>query len=482
MKTGVRFFLFAGMLFILIFLHLTVKNILPNVYFQEMVVFPWLVHSGLQLYKDVIITYPPGLPNILLPLYRLSGFTFDSLSNIQTGFLILTDILLFIISYKLFRSVIRAVCVILFYILWYPITEGYVFWFETACNPFLLVSLYFFIRYIGNDRKSILISGLAMALVLVIKQTFLWVYVLMVLFVIVRGILLRSKSLLKDTVYILIFPVISMIAVSVHMVLNGLFREYWYWTIIFPLTNLSHNAKFILIPTMYEIRQFIPAYALIVISITLMIWGRYKGRKAEVCAWIMFVLGSACTVLPRWGYFHLQSSVLLLSLGTGYMYQEISSVTRSRILTGIIICMVLYTGLLTYQSQKHFYLDRMPKILSYNKSESEAVRVFLSKHIGEKDFFSFENMFLVYFIMNRKPSVIPWIQFLPAMDDADIQKTLTGVLEKKKPPYVVYQPTIRGKTIGSDTIPDIIQSYIASHYRTSDMTLSNPPTYILIRK
>jgi len=167
-------------IFALVVTHLVLISRLTFLPYPELFVYPYLTNIGLVPYAQIFDQHFPGLMFFPVNLGTLGIVQPQSALVLHMGIIAFTHILLFYITYKLFKSFKAA------FLLWQPFLEGNMLWIDSFL-PLLLLPSYYFLAKPKSDYKSILLTGFFLGMALVLKQVILPLIVInFLLFVIKR--------------------------------------------------------------------------------------------------------------------------------------------------------------------------------------------------------------------------------------------------------------------------------------------------------
>src|SRR5258708_3483596 len=137
-------------LFLLLSIHLIILSRLQFTVWPEMVSFPYLINHGFILYKDAIHAYPPLLVLVLAILNTIFGYGPWILKGFAWTFLLVNDVLIFLIIKKFTKKNNLAFVGLVFYIFTEPFLEGNMVWPDIVIVTPLLFSFYYLLENIYN--------------------------------------------------------------------------------------------------------------------------------------------------------------------------------------------------------------------------------------------------------------------------------------------------------------------------------------------
>ena len=107
-----------GIIFLALGIHLWYLTHTTFVDWPEMLLYPWFLTKGLVYYRDVVLAYVPGAYYLLHALYSLIGYSTASEKLIAYGFILLTDVLVYLTARRLTKQVVPSIFAVFFFVLW----------------------------------------------------------------------------------------------------------------------------------------------------------------------------------------------------------------------------------------------------------------------------------------------------------------------------------------------------------------------------
>lgn len=427
--------------------------------FEEMLALPWLIEKGLRLYRDVVSMYPPGAFYILTGFYRMFNYSLASLRVFQSILAVVTDAALLYVCYTMFRSKIRTVIIFGFYMLWHPMLEGTLVWFDTITTPFLLMAYIKIWKYLHSDNKvDLLPGGLFLACALFIKQTTAWILVYSLLFL----LFLPEKKFgerIRSISHLLLLPVLSVASFLTYMFSIGEFQNLLFWLLWVLFHVFGTSGHFILRPRRPDV---IPLAGLAVVIVGAVLSGFVGNREKKDRTAMIFTLGWISAVLflayPRWALFHVAPSLPFISILLGYLWKKSA---RTAACAVIVIIFVL-----TLRESGVFWQKTNPVRREVDQKYTVDLSTTVNKEIGSSAFYSTENVRLVYFALRRMPVILPWIPITPMLDLLpELEGKLIDDIETKKIPYIVSMKLENHWFTDNTDISKRFRAYVLSHYR-----------------
>jgi hypothetical protein len=139
--------------------------------YPELFTYPYLTSHGLISYKQIFDQHFPGLMFFPVNLFTL-GMTTPQMARLwQFALVVLSQIILFLVAKKIFKSNILALSANILYLIWQPFFEGWVLWVDSFFTIFLLPAFYFsFKAKEGRGKFDYLLAGLFFGIALLFKQ------------------------------------------------------------------------------------------------------------------------------------------------------------------------------------------------------------------------------------------------------------------------------------------------------------------------
>ena len=296
----------------LIAVHILILTQLRFEVWPEMLLMPYLMKNGFELYRDMVVPWTPGLMWILQGWFWLAGLTVWNLKVLSWLIIILTDTLIYLIAVKRWGKIAGIISLTSFLFL-QPLFDGNGLWFDLAVVPLLLLAFHF-------DNP------LFLAPAFLIKQSVVWLFPLF------------WKQWRR-----LVLGVAGATGLSlIWFWSKGLLGDYWFW---------AYDFTFRLFPRMPGHLDFgnwrLWALALapfFIIGAGALLKGKKEWSKffSPSCP-LQWAFWSALFVLPRFGLFHFQPAVAFLALEIGSLYKYYKSYKDNRIYI-LVSLMVIYLG------------------------------------------------------------------------------------------------------------------------------------------
>lgn len=280
-------------LLVVIGLHLFILTQLRFEVWPEMMLMPYLMKNGFELYRDMIVPWTPGLMWLLQGWFILAGLSVVNLKLLTWLTILLIDILIFLIARKKWGEKTGFIA-LSFFILLQPLFDGNGMWFDLVTVPLLLLAFYF---------KNPIFLGPAF----LIKQSVIWLFPLF---------WRKWKRLAVG--------MLGMLGVSgIWFFTRGTLTDYWYWAYDYTFRVFPY------MPGHKDLGNW-RGWMMVLIPFALMVGLRgangkrgIKGWQADPLAWAVLTIPFS---LPRFGLFHFQPAIAFLALAAGKTIGEIGGI------------------------------------------------------------------------------------------------------------------------------------------------------------
>lgn len=280
--------------------------------YPELFIYPYLTNSGLIPYKQIFDQHFPGLMFLPINLNNL-GMTSKEVARIWLIVIVLlTQILIFVITQKIFSDFKKSLLACLLYLIWQPFLEGYVLWIDNFLPLFLLPAFYFTYTSLAKmrDKWNYFLAGLFLSLAILFKQMAIPLSAMVFLLF----ILYRSSPRSLFLYFLGVLPIPSLM-VTYFFIINDL-KEFFYWTVIFNLTTFAQYGR--KLPTITGLIRIAGIYSPVVFLPLL------KNPKLVITI-LVFILGSLSGDLARFDFVHFQTSLpFLVILSAGVFFKIIN--------------------------------------------------------------------------------------------------------------------------------------------------------------
>lgn len=273
---------------------------------------------------------------------------------------------------------------------------------ESLSLPFILISLYYFVRFTLNKKdftwKESLLTGICFAVVLLLRVNIATLWIIYYIYLFVK--LIKEKEI-KHLLYIIGFSIIGVILVFLPVILylvnNGALKDFIDSYLIFNLIYTSEIKGNILEVVNYFISQKY-IIALVAILYIFLICIKRKLNKKEneliIVNFIYFLFTFYIIIFPQRGYLHylitmLPTLIVPISISLKYIEMKKKHV--------IIILGILLLYLLFWQIIINIKLENSHNV-QFNKNISKKVQQLTRK---EDNVVVLGNRAIIYLLSER---------------------------------------------------------------------------------
>ena len=421
----------------------------------EMLLYPWFLTKGLLYYRDVVLAYVPGSYYLLHAIYSLIGYSVISERTIAYGFILLTDVMVYVAARKLTKSLWPSIAALAFFVWWQPIFSGNTIWYETMLAPMYIGMYLLALRYLEKPTvRTVLPLALLTAGSTLIKQTAVWSVLVLCLFVWLSHT--KKKEGFTHAVIIGLMVIAANLLVWGYFAVLGAGQAYGFWVFGF-LFSLSQAASgYALAPPRSDLTLILPAV------IPLLLYGLFRPKKH---VWLLIALCIAVTLsgLPRWGLHRFQPVLAFVSISIAVLVQSMFTAKR-RLAMGMGVVMMVLVLFGSWRSFRVFITLRDPMQPQFFGNSYESLLSFVRSQ-ASGDVYVLGNYDYLYFGLNQKPTVMPWVPLFPWNAEVPgLQKQLIDSLEEKKVPYILFIPFHPDLGYYLDYSPDELFLYVRAKY------------------
>lgn len=421
----------------------------------EMLLYPWFLTKGLLYYRDVVLAYVPGSYYLLHAIYSLIGYSVVSERIIAYGCILLTDVLVYITARKLTKSLWPSVAALAFFVWWQPIFSGNTIWYETMLTPMYLVMYLLALRYLEKSTmRRVLPLALMTAGTTLIKQTAVWSVFVLCLFVWLSNT--KKKEGFSHAVIIGMVIIMANLLVWGYFAVLGAGQAYGFWVFGFLFSLSQANSGYALSPPRSDITLIIPAV------IPFFMYGFYRPKK-QIWLLLLFTIAVTLSGLPRWGLHRFQPVLAYISISIAVLMQYVLTTKRWVVIgTGVVVLALVFIGSL--RSFRIFITRRDPMQPQFFGKTYQALLSYVEKE-APGPIYILGNYDYLYFGMNEKPTVMPWVPLFPWNAKVpDLQKQIVASLESQQVPYILYIPFHPDRGYYLDYSPDELFLYVQAKY------------------
>lgn len=434
--------------------HLVLLTTTRFTLWPEMVVYPYLINNGFELYRDIINPYTPIFANFLSFFSQKFGYDPIAYQLLTWAIVIVVDISIYKISRKIFNSQIFAFSSLIFFVIVSQPFGVNGLWYDLVQTPFILLSFYFVYLFLAKPKnlKYLLASSLLLALAFFIKQQIIWLYIWLTLIV-----LLKFKSNLKKSLksFSLIFmpPLMLGILNIAFFYSKGILSDFLFWVLYFPFIIASKMPGYLLLPTKRQL-----SVLLVLIAIFIPVIRNQNKKSRLILTTSIFLLPFA---YPRFDYFHLIPFLAIISLALG---PNLKLIIKSKIISKLAF-MSLVT-ILSFITARYILNNYKKEVRFFEKD------IYTSSHLLSLLSTHSDRIYIqngpdqIFVIANRLPTK-PWaIQFPWYLEVTHTQSRILQGIKESDPKFVISKPySEEGKYEIGSYRPQNLGNYLDSNYK-----------------
>jgi hypothetical protein len=468
---------FVGLVFAIV-QALAYWYVLPLSLGPRVVLQPWLMRQGYLLYEHIADEHFPLMYLILAAVQPLVADGLVLAKIVLISLICIVTLLVFWAGQRT-GGWLAGIFSAFFFGVWSPIFGYSKLWHETFIAPLYILLLVQWrppLCHHPNIRSSI-ITGFLLGLALLIKQHAIVAILGLIFwnsFVSWRTHRPVHPVLIEAAAIVLAASLPAAVFTLYHLLQAGTVENLVFWTITFQFVN-NYTQFAVLLPQASQIASLASACCLLLPFITHVWTCRHNGDMFwSRGGWALILLvASSLTAWPRFGFFHLQSSLPILAWLSGTTLarflngrnRKASKPTDSQSLLigmgcSVILLWTLHAGLPYYTSYKAFSNAQPRKIWEYTDLIPLAHDI--RQYIGPTDciyvFPDDEATANLYYLMRCKPPKF-WIPTSYPWFALDILRPKAiEALGQASPAWVVYFPGRWGIEQHSQEILANIQS------------------------
>ena len=390
---------------LILFIHGWILTKLIFFPYPEMFIYPYLTNNGLIPYKQIFDQHFPGL--LFLPInFNNLGMVTPEIARIWLiGVTVITQLLLFLVARKLFKSN-WTILANLIYLIWHPFLEGWTLWIDSFLAVFLLAAFYFQLRFLEEKRDWILLwVGFSLSLAILFKQVALPLTGLLFL-----GTFLQTKRI-RPLFYLLLGLLPILLLTTGYFWSNGALTDLWFWTIQFNLTTYaaSGTKNFSWLGLTKIAGVFSPLVLLPIIKLS-------KSIKVWL---VVFLIGSLVGVLDRPDFIHFQPALPFVCLGISLVLYQLLKTKAGLVLVSCYLVLAVWW-------LNIFYRGHLSKQVLFFDDQTVKTAQVIQQLTKPKDrIFLFGPIPHIYMLLNTLPVgnimtfQFPW--FLRSTEDRFVQ-------------------------------------------------------------
>lgn len=446
------------MLVLILILHFFILTKTLFTLWPEMVVYPYLINHGFQLYEQIIIPYPPLLIWLLSLFAKFAGYEQSVYQLLTWAIILLVDIILYKTSFATTKSIKLAFVTTTFFVFVSTAFSANGLWFDLVQTPLIVLSTYFMFKYLNiKDRKSLLLTSSFLAITFFIKQQSLWLILFFLSLVVFKNYQ-KAKQLFSQLILLFIPFVLIGIFIVFVVHLNKDITEFYDWVIYFPFFEASAIPGYKLLPTF---KQTLPIIAVALFFIPSLVT---KSLRSSFFALTGLI---ACLfAYPRFDYFHFVPAISVFSLALPFNLKAYNKTKKPLILLSLVglLLMFLYTT-------RYFIRNRTDEVRFFDKEITETAQLLKEKFPEGKTVYVQNGPDQLLALANLTP-VSPWadefpwyLERMPVNHSSSLDAVIVKSIELQKPDYVIYKPYVQGELYDLGVYkPKAIADYIDKNY------------------
>lgn len=281
----------------IIFFHVYLLTRLIFFPFPELFIFPYLINKGFLPYTQIWDNHFPGPFFLPINVGTLGLLNEVTARYWQVGFVVITHILIFYITKLITKNTKVSLFANFLFLVWNPFLGGWALWIDSFMGVFYLIAFVFAYKFLVQKNKhflNVFFVGLFLGISFTIKQI-----ALPVAFSVFLILFLNYRKPKTFFIFALGFLPLNII-IFLYLYSIGVFKEFWYWTFIY---NLSDSAKLALKSP--EIQELFKTF--LIYSPILMVF-KLK-EKSIAFLFIAFVFSGLVGYADRFDTIHLQPTL-----------------------------------------------------------------------------------------------------------------------------------------------------------------------------
>ena len=308
----------AGFSGLLIFQAFAYYRRLPLSLGPRVILQPWLLQHGFNMYENIADMHSPLMPMILAALVPLIPNGLRLAKLVLVALISITTILTFVTGWRKVGW-LGGLWAAWFFVIWSPAFTFNKLWYETFLAPIYLVWLLAY-KPSSTPRtvKSLFFFGLLGGVSALIKQQAALVFLAFALWqAFTSWYFQRSISnILRELIVMILGAITPVLMYLIYQYAHtATLVSFLYWTVGYQFTGVYKTFATIY-PTLPEIRDMMSCYLLVPVAIVCAIDLKHRGNES----WLNFGLGilllatGAVTAYPRFEFFHLQAILPVVAL------------------------------------------------------------------------------------------------------------------------------------------------------------------------
>lgn len=395
----------------------------------EMMVYPYLLNNEFWLYRDLVNPYPPIFTFFLSIYSNVFNYAINSYKIFTLLIVGTIDVIIFSISYKIFRSgPLAFISTVFFVTLSIPFGVNGL-WHDLVQTPFVLVSSYNFYRFVKTKKISSLEISLILAFIaFFIKQQSIW---LIIAYAITVAVLYKKEaiSILTRIKFTYFFIAVTAFVHIIVFLKQGVVKEFLYWVVYFPIFRGSTAPGYQSLPE--------PEQLLAVTVVFLIFLPIFFLKKTEKKIIALLSVSLLLFAYPRFDYFHLIPALAIISVLAGKNFMLLRE--ANLFIKLVVICCLILSTVFAIRFYKSNWTNEVrffePEIISAAKT--------LSLLTAETDKVFIQNGPDQLLPLSGKVPPKPWyIQFPWYLEDTKLTREVVSDFVEENPSFIVYKPYI----------------------------------------
>lgn len=415
----------------------------------EMVVYPYLINNGFNLYTDIINPYPPFFLGILTSFTRVFGYQPTAYQILTWSTVLITDLVVYLTSKKLFGRTQALISTAFFIVLSIPFGANGL-WFDLIQTPLIVMSAYFFYQFLKTPKnfKQLFFSIFFLTIAFFIKQQVIWLISIYAYFIFLKKIKLKYAHIIALAVPFLFLLLFQILAFSI----KGTLMPYLYWTFYFPFIKASSMPGYVLLPTLRQITSVVSL--LILFLPTLLSKETNKLIPAQAFALVLFAY-------PRFDYFHLIPALGILAIIFG---QNLQAFFKTTFLAKTLCLLAI---VLLFVQTSRYLINNWTKEIRFFESDIYRTADFLKRATTQDQKIYIQNGPDQLLPLSGRLPTKPWADEFPwYLETPSLQDKVVQGMVAQRPIFVISKPYDQGETFEIGTYrPTQIDSYIEENYQ-----------------
>lgn len=241
-----------------------------------------------------------------------------------------------------------------------------------------------------------------------------------------------------------------------YFALHGAGSAYGFWVFGFLFSLSQANSGYALMPPRSDLALILPA---------LLPLGMYIGVKWDKKIWLRMLLFIALVLagLPRWGLHRFQPALAFVSISVGVLVHYVITAKRWRVLA-VGVMMAFFVCIGSWRSMRVFLSLRDSMQPQFFGKTYEGLLTYVKKEVPGP-IYILGNYDYLYYGLNEKPTVMPWVPLFPWNAEVPgMQTQIIDSLETNAVPYILYIPYHADRGYYLDYSPEELFLYVRAKY------------------